>query len=203
MPDAPRPTNEGAHAPFVRRDNPSGNQTMSKTKTAVATLAAKIATLAIGPKGTAFALSVPEGVELSKPVTLAWTGFKASGVSALDLCNTHARGRAYGGAMACYDAGCYVSERGQAIRLVKLADALKSKLVRWEELDVTRDGVTRRMRCIVPEAWTPATKLPYYLATLDVPAGRLERGLIHESGKRPSRNAALVASVSVPGRETK
>lgn len=156
--------------------------------------------IGIGSKGTGMALSVPEGTPIDgTQVTFPWASFKTAGVKAIDLCNRHATGKPYGSGMACYDAQCHLSEKGQAIILLPLKTALAKGLVRPVKVSIARDGSSRIVTAYVAKSWKEAEKLPWYLATLDLPAGRIERAKIHEVGGKASRNSALAYRVTLPG----
>lgn len=156
--------------------------------------------IGIGSKGTGFVVGgtvLPESANLDgKPTLLPWTSFKTAGVSARSLCDTHAKGKAVGGALTCYDAQCHLSEKGKPVLLLPLAAAIAKKVVRAIRVRAVRDGFDKVVTAYVRADWRESDKFPAYLASPDVPAGRMERGAIHEVGGKPSRNAGLTYRVS-------
>lgn len=155
--------------------------------------------IGIGSKGTGMALAIAEGTPMGEPVTFPWASFKTAGVKAVDLCARHAQGKPFGGGMACYDAQCHLSEKGQPIVLLPLKQALAKGLVKPLKVSIHRDGQSRIVTAYVRGDWKAAEKLPWYLATLDTAGGRIERAKIHETGGKPSRNVALAYRVTLPG----
>lgn len=179
------------------RDNrlPKGNMKLTKKVSA----ARKGKFIAIGPKGTAYVIgTLPEGLDIEKPLALPWASYKETGVRPAQLCNMHAAGKPAGGRNVCYDVGCYVAQRGQAFRIVPESAAVKAGL-KLVAVKATQGKVSKTVTVYVPSKFNPkADKLPHYLATAGVPAGRIETSAISKGeNEKTSRNASLKWSVSV------
>lgn len=150
-----------------------------KTKTKPAPKGAKrspkgAALVAVGPKGTAFPLSLPAGQGAVDALTLPWGGVREAGGYA-SLMARHHRGTPCG--VAWMDAGAFVAERGQPFSLVPVSALVTVKVA------CTLNGKTRTLTVLVVKGTdvSPAARVPQYLATHDVPSGRVETRPVREA----------------------
>lgn len=150
------------------------------------------ALLAVGNAGTAFCLSVPpEGFPVDgTPTVASFRGFKASGISAVEVGTLHGAGEACG--MAEWDAALFVSHRGTPVRVMPLNAALKSGLVHAEKMLLRKDGTEREITVYLAKGQTAGMRQPKFVASPDCVAGRVESKLVSEPGGGPSRNASYV-----------
>lgn len=147
--------------------------------------------LSIGPRGTAMVLGhLPEGLDITKPVTVAWPSFEATGISASRIGSAHAIGKPIGNA---HDLCPWVAKRGDSFRVLPLAIALKTKLVRAVKVKV--DG--KACLAYLPFKWTNAEAFPQYTA-VSLPQGRVEtRTIANKPGSDKSRNGGLVREMEL------
>lgn len=136
--------------------------------------------VAIGDAGTAICLSEPyEGFPVDGTPTVAkYRGFKATGIAPAEIGELHGRGEACG--LPEWDAALFVSPRGKPTRVLPLLSAIQKGLVSRVQVLLSRDGERREVTVFAKKGWTTAEKVPQFLASLDVKAGRIERHAISD-----------------------
>lgn len=147
--------------------------------------------IAVGNAGTGLALSdPPEGVNVQgEPFTASFRSFKAAGFEAVEVGNLHGDGKPCG--LPEWDCALFVSHRGKPVRLMPLSAALKSGVVFAHKVLLRKDGSEREITVFAAKGWTPAQRQPKFLASMDVPAGRVESKLVQPD----KRNASYVGHV--------
>lgn len=148
------------------------------------------ALIAVGSAGTALCLTPPpESFPIDgTPTKATFRGFKATGISPVEIGELHGRGEACG--LPEFDAALFVSPRGETVRVMPLADALKRGVVSEVKVCLSRDGVKREATVYAPKGWTTGHKVPQFLASPDVKARRIERHAINDG-----RNASYTGKV--------
>ena len=147
--------------------------------------------VAIGNAGTAFTLTPPpENFPVDGTPTVAvFRSFKASGFEAVEVGTLHAAGKPCG--LPEWDAALFVSHRGVPVRVMPLGAAVKAGLVTEHTVLLRRDGKESTVTVYGPAKWTPAQRQPKFLATLALPAGRVESKLVQPD----KRNAGYTGHV--------
>lgn len=174
-------------------------KTAKKTARKTTTPRATGDVITLGTKGCGMVLGeVPESIGATgEAVTMVWSGFRANGVTARELCDVHASGKAYGMPFECYDLQCHVSNQGAPVIILPLKTALAKKLVKGVKFDVTpAKGKPFTATGYVPFKWDAATRVPQYIAfqSKDWKAGRIETVKINDA---TARNAGLIGKVVV------
>lgn len=136
--------------------------------------------IAIGDNGTAICLTAPyESFPTDGTPTVAqYRGFKSTGIAPGEIGELHGRGEACG--LPEWDAALFVSPRGKPTRVMPLLTALNKGLVSKVQVLLSRDGERREVTVYAPKGWTTASKVPQFLASLDVKALRIERHAISD-----------------------
>lgn len=153
--------------------------------------------IAIGANGTAFALpgaeaSIPPGLPLDgSPARIQWRSFAGTGISPAEICAAHAAGELCG--FPEWDLACFAGSRRDGFAIMPLGDALKTGRVTETRLVLRQAGSQREVTVFAPAGWDSAQRVPAMLASLDVPAGRIESRVIRD-GTVP-RNAGLVGKL--------
>lgn len=142
--------------------------------------------IAVGSAGTAFCLSEPyEGFPTDgSPATATFRSAKVGGFSFVEIGNLHGKGEASG--FPEWDACLFVSPRGETVRVMKLADALKTGAVREEKRLLRGLGPERTVTVYVRKEHKAGMRSDKFTASPDVPAGRIESKLVFPDKRNQS-----------------
>ena len=151
--------------------------------------------VAVGNAGAAFCITLPpDGFPVDGTPTVAqFRSFKSAGIEAREVGEQHAAGEGCG--LPEWDAALFVSHRGTPVRVLPLSMALAKGIVTRHAVCLRRDGMSEAATVFSRAGWTPAMRQDQFLATADMPAGRVEARLVNEPDGGPARNRGYCGKV--------
>lgn len=148
--------------------------------------------IATGSRGTAFLLSLPSALEIGERVAPMEKLHLREDLTYRQVGDLHAKGKTCG--VVWIDSMSWIAPRGEKYSVWKLSDAIKKGIVKKVRGTIERDGMKAKQATfyVSSKLNTKAEKLPHCLATMDVPAGRVEVRLVNDK-----RNESLVYKVKL------